>query len=115
MERNTFTTIKTLTTTFSNTGHISPEMHKDLILTIEKKLQPDSRLKKDYFEAKRIGPIDVSWEDAFTRFTSCIVSVRQRHELIASYGPMYDDIVYTTRNVSSPTPQSRFDPVPSAA
>ena len=114
VERATFTAMKTLTTTFSNTGHISPEMHKDLILTIEKKLQPDSRLKKDYFEAKRIGPIDVSWEDAFTRFTSCIVSVRQRHELIETYGPMYDDIVYTTRNVSSPTPQSPHR-LPSAA
>ena len=68
--------MKTLTTSYSETGTITPEMHRDLIGTIERKLKPNSQIKVDYFEAKKLSPPDNTWEDAFIRFTACVVSVR---------------------------------------
>ena len=68
--------MKTSTTSYSETVIITPEMHRDLIGTIERKLKPNSQIKVDYFEAKNSSPPANSWEDAFIRSTACVVSVR---------------------------------------
>ena len=82
-----------------------------MIVTIEKKLKPDSQLRRDYFERKKANP---TWEDAYTRFVACIASVREQNEHIARYGSMTSDnelalrssdysVVKFTHNVMMPS------------
>ena len=107
VERNTFKEMKTLTTCYSETGTITPEMHVDIIKTIEKKLKPNSRIAKDYFEMKKITPPDVTWEDAFVRFTTCVIAVRVANDNIATYGSMYEDNEYFEPNSNAKPTQSQ--------
>ena len=62
----TFMTLKSLTTTYENSQPITPAQHAPLIVTIEKKLIPDSQLKIDYMVQRGPGPNpNEFWEDAF--------------------------------------------------
>ena len=64
--------LKSLTATYENTQPITPEQPAALIVTIEKKLKPDSQLKKDYFRAKGNNgkPIaNETWESVFVHRT----------------------------------------------
>ena len=100
VERNTFKEMKTLTTCYSETGTFTPEMHVDIIKTIEKKLKPTSRIAKDYFEMKKQSPPDVTWEDAFIRFTTFVIAVRVANVNIATYGSIYEDNEYFNANTT---------------
>jgi hypothetical protein len=81
--------LKALTTVYENTQPITPAQHAALIVTIEKKLKPDSQLKSDYFAARgnEGKPIpNETWEQAFTRLGKCIFNVRKLVERVANYG-----------------------------
>ena len=89
IERKSFMALKALTTVYENTQPITPAQHAALIVTIEKKLKPDSQLKSDYFAARgnEGKPIpNETWEQAFTRLGKCIFNVRKLVERVANYG-----------------------------
>ena len=88
-ERETFVALSTLTRAFEIKAPITAAQHAALIVTIEKKLKPDSQLKTDYFELKKTqAKPDEKWETAFTRLTACVIRVRRLNEQIAQYGSM---------------------------
>ena len=70
-ERDTFSMLKELTTTYENSHPpITEAQHAALIVTIERKLIPDSQLRLDYFfyKASPIIPGE-TWEMAFIRLS----------------------------------------------
>ena len=56
LQRQTFVAMKSLTHDYSIVEPITPAQHAALIVTIEKKLKPDSQLRIDYFEKKKANP-----------------------------------------------------------
>ena len=113
VERKTFAKLISLTTTYENTTALTPSQHAALIVTIEKKLKPDSQLKIDYMTARDADrKPNERWEHAFIRLTKCVGSVRLMVEKIANYGSITFDHVLALRNTDHVLQHGRSTSIP---
>ena len=96
--------LKSPAATYENAQPINTEQHATLIVTIEKKLKPDSQLKNGYYRAKvtTVNPFRIRRGRLRPFVSECIGHVCKLLEEVANYGDPVARHAYSSR-------ESRYD------